>query len=219
MAIFLSFYFSQQQQTMLVTWSCSNVQSTWERAKTKSRKNTWMSFNVPRYSVQCTLEWNTSKRQTWKVVCDPRATHSSIFVFYQKPLQSSFHTSFHCIASILGVTSLTRFRRSGQRTSCLLLGSMLTDLVCEQHASNALRLLYRRRHHVLRGQKWRHTWLTAVLLTGPSSSLRPPGCVRFANEIEDKHGWLCFVLPTRQYFRDVFRMAANFEAEANCRFI
>ena len=38
MAIFFSFYFSQQQHTMLVTWSCSNVQSTWETAKTKAEK-------------------------------------------------------------------------------------------------------------------------------------------------------------------------------------
>ena len=187
--------------------------------KQKAEKNTWMSFNVPRYSVQCTLEWNTSKIQTWKAVCDPRATHSSILVFYQKPLPFSFHTSFHCLTSILGVTSLTRFRRSGQRASCLLLGWVLTDLVCEQHASNALRLLYRRRHHVLRGQKWRHMRLTAVLLIDPSSSLRPPGCVRFTNEIEDKHGWLRFVLPTRQYFRDLLRTAANFEAEENGLFI
>ena len=102
---------------MLVTWSCLNVQSTWERAKTKSRKNTWMNFNVPRNSVQCTQGWKTSKVQTWRAVCDPRTTHASIFIFYRKPLLSSFHTSFHCTASILGVTSLTCFHRSGQCTS------------------------------------------------------------------------------------------------------
>ena len=67
--------------------------------------------------MQCTLEWKTSKIQTWRAVCDPRTAHASIFVFYRKPLPSSFHTSFHCIASILGVTSLTSFRRSGQRAS------------------------------------------------------------------------------------------------------
>ena len=102
---------------MLVTWSCLSVQSAWEKAKTKSRKNIWMSFDVPRNSVQCTLERKTSKIQTWRAVCDPRTTHASIFVFCRKPFPSSFHTSFRCIASILGVTPLTRFRRSGQRAS------------------------------------------------------------------------------------------------------
>ena len=52
-------------------------------------------------------------------------------------------------------------------------------------------------------------------LIDPSSLLCPPWCVRIANEIEDKHHWLRFVLPTRQYFREVLWMAANFEAEAN----
>ena len=74
-----------------------------------------MGFNVPRNSMQCTLEWKTSKIQTWRAVCGPRTTHTSIFVFYRKPLRPSFHTSFRCIASILGVLSHTRFCRSGQR--------------------------------------------------------------------------------------------------------
>ena len=57
-----------------------------------------MSFNVPRNSVQCTLEWKTSKIQTWR-----------------DTLPTIFYTSYRCTASILGVTSLTRFCRSGQR--------------------------------------------------------------------------------------------------------
>ena len=91
--------------------------STWERARTKSTKNTWMSFNVPHNSVQCTLEWKTLKIQTWRADCDPWITHALSFVFYWKPLPSSFHISFCCIASILGVVALTHFRRSGQRAS------------------------------------------------------------------------------------------------------
>ena len=53
----------------------------------------------------------------------------------------------------------------------------------------------------------------------PSSSLCPPWCVHIKNGIEGKHGWLHSVLSTRRHFREVLRTAANFEAEANGRFI
>ena len=47
---------------------------------------------------------------------------------------------------------------------CLLVSQVLINLFCELHASNSLQLFYRQRHHVLRGQKWRHTRLTTDLL-------------------------------------------------------
>ena len=106
--------------------------------KQNTEKNIWMSFNVPRNSVQCTLECKTSKIQTWRAVCDPETTHASIFVFYRKPLPTSFHTSFCSIASILGVTSHTRFRRSGQRASAQRNRQALTEHTAFSIVANEL---------------------------------------------------------------------------------
>ena len=57
------------------------------------------------------------------------------------------------------------------------------------------------------------------LLIDRFSSLRPPWCARIAAIFEDKRGSLRFVVPSRRYLWAIFRTAANFQAEANGRFI